>query len=171
MTRRRRLLFILLGCVAAITLAIFLWPREREPEYKGVPLSAWLERGLRDPDFAPALKHMGTNALPFLIRTLKYEEPRCRTWLRNTTSNWPRWLVHNQFGNWLLGYTQSVYEAGTPIAFGILGPDADPALDELGRIARDSKNPAKSTRAGVCILFITNRIAILPDHTDIGAKQ
>jgi hypothetical protein len=169
--KRRRLLLILLGCAASITLAVFLWPREHEPEYKGVSLSAWLERGRRDPDFAPALKHMGTNALPFLIRAITYEEPRWRTRLRDATSNWPRWLAHNRFSNWLLGYTQLTYEAGTPIAFGILGPDADPALDELERIHKTSKNPATSTRALACIAFITNRIAIFPDRTDIGVKQ
>jgi hypothetical protein len=46
------------------------------------------------------------------------------------------------------------------IAFGILGADADPALDELRRIQRDSKDPSTSERARECIQFITERIAI-----------
>lgn len=169
--KRRRLLLIASALLAVTLTAFLLWPREREPEYKGVPLSAWLERSRRDPDFAPALKHIGTNALPFLIRAVKYEEPRWKAWLRGATASWPRWLVRNRFGNRLLGYTQMTYEAGAPIAFGILGPDADPALDELSRFARTSKNPAAANRANISILFITNRIAILSDHTDIGVKQ
>jgi hypothetical protein len=45
---------------------VLLRPREREPEYNGVPLSKWLEQyKLRDAEFARAIRHMGSNALPF----------------------------------------------------------------------------------------------------------
>src|SRR5580765_2189932 len=119
--KRRRLVLILLGSVAAITLAVFIWPHEREPEYKGVPLSAWLDRGRRDPDFAPAFKHMGTNALPFLIRAVKYEEPRWRTWFHRATSNWPRSLRNNSLWHRLWGLTPEIRASSSFFAFGILG--------------------------------------------------
>jgi hypothetical protein len=45
--KRRRLLLILSGCIASITLAFLVWPCEREPEYAGVRLSEWLERYAR----------------------------------------------------------------------------------------------------------------------------
>jgi hypothetical protein len=159
--KRRRLLLILLGSVASITLAILLWLREREPEFNGIPLSTWLERGSSPnyDEFARAIRHMGTNALPFLIRAAKYEEPRWRTWIGRTTSKWPAGALNSRVGQWLLGVDRSPV-----IAFGILGADADPALDELRRIQRDSKDPKTSERAQECIEFITERIGDIRVH-------
>jgi hypothetical protein len=159
--KRRRLVLILLGCVAAITLAVLIWPRQREPEYKGIPLSTWLEQyKWEDAEFAAAIKHMGTNALPFLIRAAKYEEPSWRTWLGRTTSKWPTGALNSRFGQWLMGHKSKSRASSSVIAFGILGADADPALDELRRIQRDSKDPSTSDRARQCIEFITERIGI-----------
>src|SRR5262245_28043596 len=141
--KRRRILLLLVGSVVAITLAFLIWPREREPEYNGVPLSTWLERGnsSNSKEWARAIKHMGTNALPFLIRAAKYEHPCWRNWLFRTTSKWPAGALTSRVGQWLLGDKPISRRGSSVIAFGILGADADPALDELRRIERDTKDP------------------------------
>jgi hypothetical protein len=167
--KRRRVFLILLGSVAAITLAILVWPREREPEYKGVKLSAWLDRGQPDPDFAPTFQHMGTNALPFLIHAVKYEEPRWRTWFRHATSNWPRSLRNNSLWHCLWRLTPEIRANSSVFAFRVLGADALPALNELRQIETTSKNTDTSIRAGGCILFITHGTD--PDHMPIGAIE
>jgi hypothetical protein len=76
--KRRRLLRILLASVASIMLAYLVWPREREPEYNGAALSTWLARcGSTNQSESlaavAAIRHIGTNALPFLIRWIQYE--------------------------------------------------------------------------------------------------
>jgi len=69
-------------CIAALTmiLAISLaacWPRE--PSYEGYPLSCWLQIGYGTgmthgetdrEDADAAIKHIGTNALPYLVKEL-----------------------------------------------------------------------------------------------------
>jgi hypothetical protein len=158
MRTNRRLALILSGCVACMILAFLVWPREREPEYKEVKLSVWLDRGWRDPDFAPAFKHMGTNALPFLIRAVKYEEPLWRTWFQRATSNWPRSFRNNWLWHRPWGLNPEIRARSSFIAYGILGADADPALYELRQIEKTSKNTDISRRASVCIAFITHPI-------------
>jgi hypothetical protein len=159
--KRRRPHLILLGCVVATTFAVFVWPREREPEYNGIPLSTWLEQYQgRGDEFPRAIRHMGTNALPFLIRAVKYEEPRWRTWVGRATSHWPRSLLNNQLGHWLLGRSPEFRASGSVFAFAILGANARSALDELERTAKFSKNQNASARAKACLLFIRGRIEV-----------
>lgn len=161
--KRKRLAIIIFSFLAAVIVGTLLWPREREPEYNGFPLSTYLDRahGSADRDLTQAIRHMGTNALPFLVRAAKYEQPRWRSWLYRTASNWPR-VYNSRFGSWLLRDAPARRAGSSVIAFGILGADADPALDELRRIQRDSKDPVTSERARECIQFITERITIEP---------
>jgi hypothetical protein len=61
----------------------------REPEYQGKPLRAWLEDldgGYGSTKYhagQTAIRAMGTNSLPFLIRYLRYKDPLfSRQWIR-----------------------------------------------------------------------------------------
>jgi len=79
MSRRRKRL-IWSGCVALLFGAALLLWREREPRYQGRPLSTWLgefewnsERGLPCEPATEAVRQIGTNALPFLMRWYSYE--------------------------------------------------------------------------------------------------
>jgi hypothetical protein len=162
MKMRPRRIIIGVGCVVSFTLALMLLrPHDREPQYNGVPLATWLEKyHWRDPEFSRAIKHMGTNAVPFLIQSVQYEEPGWRTWLAHTSSKWPAGALNSGPARWLLG-EKAVARAGASVfAFGILGPDADPALGELRRIQQTSKDASTSERARECIEFITERIRI-----------
>jgi|ERR1051326_210896 hypothetical protein len=143
--KRKRVVIVIFSFLAVVILGALLWPHEREPEYDGVPLSAWLERSnVRGDEFARAIKRMGTNALPFLVRAVEYQEPCWRTWLRHTTPKWPEAARGSRFGRWLLGDKPVVRAETSVFAFGILGADANPALAELRRIEKVSKDPATS---------------------------
>jgi len=137
--KRRRILLILLGCVASITLAVLVWPREREPEYNGIALSTWLERAgrLRTEGFPEAIKHIGTNALPHLVRAVGYQPPRWRYWLARQ----PPTFSNSRLANWLLDDKRIFRAEGAVAAFGILNRDALPALGELQRIAAKRSSP------------------------------
>ncbi len=72
---------ILVGGIAFVTFG------RREPVYQDKPLSYWLDEinraeGLEN--IAPALtaiRAMGTNALPFLLRHIEHEDPPLKSWL------------------------------------------------------------------------------------------
>jgi hypothetical protein len=153
--KRRRTFLMLLGSVAAVTLPILLWPREPEPEYNGVPLSTWLDRGGRayNADFAKAIKRIGTNGIPILIRSLDYHIPRWQFWLRcRIAPKLPKAIVSKPPVQWLLEDKALRRANAAVVAFEILGPDALPALDDLRRIA-GSSDP--SSFAGHVILNLT----------------
>ena len=152
--KRRRILLLLLCPVAAMMLAIFIWPREREPQYNEVALSTWLARcsstnqaeALAAVD---AIRHIGTNTLPVFILWIKYE---------------PRWKI---LGWPVLGKSRNVqrliwnmteYRAITAVrGFQILGSQANPALPELQRLADNPKAPETAIRATHCMIFMTQR--------------
>jgi hypothetical protein len=149
--KRRRLLLILLASVASITLASFIWPREREPEYDGISLSTWLDRtrGRRyDDEFTQAVNHMGTNALPVLLRSVDYQMPPWKIWLRRKIApRLPAVVMGSCPVQWLIDEKALRRADAATVAFGILGSRATPALDDLRRIA--SKHPMGFARAAL----------------------
>jgi hypothetical protein len=100
--KRRRLLLILNACVASITIALLVWPREREPEYNSVELSKWLERyNDKKPHAAEAIRHIGTNALPFLLHWIQYETPGWRNALDHLHTKLPSSVQKARPVQWL----------------------------------------------------------------------
>jgi hypothetical protein len=76
--RGRRILVIAAVVVIIGVLVALLWPG-REPEYEGKKLSEWLtpvkSDGVLlppDPSVCDAVHHMGSNAVPWLLRWVKY---------------------------------------------------------------------------------------------------
>jgi len=136
--KRRRLFIIISASIFAVILAVTLWPREREPEYNGIPLSTWLERGGRncDAQFITAIKRTGTNGLPFLLRAVDYKMSRWKYCLRcKIAPKLPKTVVNKGPVQWLLDEPALCRANGAVFAFDILGPDALPALDDLKRIS------------------------------------
>jgi hypothetical protein len=157
--KRRRTVLLLLGCVAVVSFAIFIRPREHEPEYNGVPLSEWVAHyhidGYDSQTFE-AIRHIGTNALPYLVRWIQYEKPRWKTALNLLGEKLPssiqrlplsRWLVHDK--------AERRAELATE-AFRVLGPKARPARDELLRLAfaENSKSANVQRRATYSLMSI-----------------
>jgi peptidoglycan/xylan/chitin deacetylase (PgdA/CDA1 family) len=138
----------LLCCLpVALCAAAFAFIRlsAREPSYKGMSLTYWLEQGsdlslpangspdvdviaLRRERTAEAVRHIGTNALPHLLRLLNqpYEEPWLKRKLRglNERQNFFRISVRPTVD----------WQNAAREAFQALGPAAAPAIPDLERL-------------------------------------
>jgi HEAT repeats len=125
---------------------LLLWacfaPREHEPSYEGRTLSQWLiaynhDRVQHTPqsrslaDATNAVHHIGTNALPLLVKWISYEIPRWRTGFIDKFTQNPG--------------TVRAYAALT--GFEILGPEGAPAAPALNNLLSDwdRKPPSRAT--------------------------
>jgi hypothetical protein len=145
--RRRRIVIVLAVCVLAGIGVVAFWPGEKEPEYNGKKLSEWLQayelgysNDAEERIFereqkaaANAIQHIGTNALPWLLRWIAYDPPawkekigRFVVKIRSKTVT--RWYVK--------GYRLR-FDAVQ--GFRVLGPNAAPAVAELERIVKGSR--------------------------------
>src|SRR5215468_1695760 len=96
--RWRKLLIVLAVLAAIIAIVVALIPRE--PKYHGRTLSEWIKdsapRKSPDPETTRAIeavRHIGTNGLPWLLKWISAKEPA--DWQVNlTTANvrLPRWV-------------------------------------------------------------------------------
>src|SRR5947208_5523038 len=80
--RKRWIIWVLSGCASAALIAMLAFPTEREPAYGGKKLREWLNLYVQSPDrftdgqeAAEAVRHIGTNALPWLLKWTNYEPP------------------------------------------------------------------------------------------------
>ncbi len=133
-------MLIIVGLLAGALFA-FVWLREKEPEYQGKRLSQWL--GMYEPGTgnsaasdlaARAVREIGTNAVPWLVRWMKYERP----W-------WRVDLVQSLGNKWYQRDRQRARLAAR--GFAILGPAAGCAIPELGRMTRNGEQPATALAA------------------------
>ncbi len=77
---------ILAGMVFLVAALIFAATRSREPVYQGKKLSEWLEEGSSQEEFSYrfsaetrfAVRQIGTNALPFLLDTLRSQDSQVK---------------------------------------------------------------------------------------------
>jgi hypothetical protein len=152
--KRRRLFIIIVAVLAAVILVFTLWPREREPEYNGITLTAWLSQyGSRNSlgiDEAPdAIRHIGTNALPYLIRWIQYESG----WKDSMARKVAKWPVVGQsrFVQQIIQNNTAYRARSATLGFQALGPKVygfgSPAIDELLRLANNPKKPETQARA------------------------
>lgn len=151
MRRRRTLLFLIaaVACVGAIG-AILLRPRE--PSYNGRKLSAWVEEywsgtGIQQypsrtphPEADAAVRHIGTNAIPWMLKWLDYEFSPWKT----KSLNWINRRVARINSSWELRDHDLVRHACVPNAFLALGPMGTGAVDELARLANGTGPQAQS---------------------------
>lgn len=141
--RRKRILIVLAVCVLIGIGVVALLP-EREPQYNGKKLSEWMDvpsRGIDSRHTAQvaeaikAIRAIGTNALPCLLRWAELENPN---WLWRTAErcknfgfNWPQRFV----------FLKVRQRANAWTALHILGRTASPAIPAVGRIAMNSPSP------------------------------
>jgi len=160
----RRLLLILLGCVASITLAMLLWPTEREPEYNGVPLTKWLERynDGNNAEATAAIRRIGTNALPFLLRWIQYESPGWRISLDHLHTRLPSSVQKARVVKWLFK-DKAEYRADLAVeGFSALRSAGKPASDELLRLALAENSRARDTQRRATIALMNMTQAVRP---------
>lgn len=159
MTRGKKLLLLL---AFALVVGIVAWQynRKKEPSYQGRTLSRWLEAyGTDDKEArraaSEAVRHIGANALPFLIRQINYE----RTYGRPPSAG--KKILHtlmHSFGmddQWeeiTVGGENSVQKA--TLAFAALGTNAAPAIPFLMSLATNTARPGAADHAAVALYNI-----------------
>jgi hypothetical protein len=176
--RERRLVLILLAGVALAGIAVILWRSEREPEYRGKKLSEWLKLykqpvGAVAPvvsnEAADAVRHIGTNGLPFLLKWMREEQevklPRWEEWVFMRVWGWN---VNSRARNMILeGLAGREFRAGRAIwGFIILGPKASPAVPDLVRMARSGN--VESAKSATLALGYLGKNALQPLLTLAG---
>jgi len=138
---RWRTLLILAVLLVAGSLTAFLWTRDRQPQYEGRNLLHWLElyelgAGNREAteQAARAVRQIGTNAVPWLVKWMKYERPY-----------WRAEVVQMLGNKWYQRARQHARLADR--GFAILGPTANCALPELDRMTHNTAQPATALAA------------------------
>jgi hypothetical protein len=130
--------FIILIAAAAAVVLLMFWPAA-EPSYQGKPLSHWLEQyrlaryhGMfEQAQSEEAVRTIGTNALPVLIRMIQTHDSRLKQLLMNWSSKQTLFQ---------LGFTPANelrYRA--TIGYEILGPAAKSQVAELTTILTMAK--------------------------------
>src|SRR5438105_1989920 len=152
MRKRRVYLSFFVLLLVGVFLAVFR--PEREPEYGGKKLSEWVESyGLPEQwdssnrfraacfsNADKAIGHIGTNAVPYLVGWVLYEQPR-----------W-KWRLHYRLGAILretpnrAGFRDKRLQraAGATLAFKALGSEASQAIPVLSQALTE---PERTTSA------------------------
>jgi len=159
------------AAVAVITvIVVAAWPGEKEPEYQGKKLSEWMavpvprqEMYLRwvilasREDVAEAIRHIGTNALPYLVKSLHYEETaKWRMNLYRTYSKLPDWSRMAWVTKKLVPNPERGPRAAVS-AFNVLRAEAAPAIPALFRLSHD-QNSSTAGCARDALSVIPNEI-------------
>lgn len=145
--KTRRRIVLLLACGALVAGVFSLVSRPREPSYNGRRIREWLELYTSDAvtsrssDEAPdAIRGIGTNAIPYLLKWIRYEPPRWREILGY--GDIPDWLRE-----WIVNDTKDDLATAACNGFQLLGPDAESAIPELARIMNAPHGHVSSARA------------------------
>jgi hypothetical protein len=117
---------------------VAFWPGEREPEYNGKKLSEWLALQNDHPaEVTEAVRAIGTNGLPVLIRWAEYQVPGWRNRLHRLYAKFPRPLYHSFVASCLANQKEQMRAFNSVFAFSKLGGDASAAAPELSRFVRE----------------------------------
>ena len=152
---KRRAVWVLPACALAALVAMLAFSTEREPDYGGRRLRVWLKLYQRSSDrftdgqeAAEAVRHIGTNALPWLLKWTDYQPSGWKMALR---TNPPaavrrRGYIRSAY-LWLLDSPAEERDWLARCGFEILGPQARPALPEVERRMADWRKPWRASGA------------------------
>ena len=157
MRQRLLLLFVPAFVLGLGGVAFFSLRGEREPEYNGWKLSQWLEAcaGRSPKEYPPgysvaaeAVQHMGTNALPFLIKWIQYQPSpwaaRARTLIRKLPASAQ---TSSLVKSVLVDKAKDRAEGAAAYGFRFIGLGAARAAPELIELMNDPRRPAIAVRA------------------------
>lgn len=140
--RMRHRILIALAAVPTVAVAISLLSRDSEPQYQGCKLSEWLPQTAGVPSEADeAIRQIGTNALPCLLKWIAYEPSPIRNFAFYRLTRISPALAHP-----LSDFPMRNRAAEAEYAFLILGPAARGAVPELARLAINAKDLQASIR-------------------------
>jgi HEAT repeat protein len=154
MRKRRKLLLIFLPCAIALVLLLTLW-REREPRFGDRSLLQWIaitEHPDSDPDYSKsdaeqAIHHIGTNAVPFLVKCIQYRERPWQTRLGGLCSKLPE-TIGEPLSSLVAG-RGAQRQAAAFQGLQILGPDAKSAIPALTNLLTTQRSLADDC---ICVL-------------------
>jgi hypothetical protein len=142
-------LLVLLGIGGALAAAFYL-VKPSQPEYKGVTLHTWVERyaapnpNPQKQEAKHAIQTIGTNAIPYLLKWIDYEEP---TWPKKAS----RWIPYiYRIAPWWFSPKQ--FDAA--FGFAILGTNAASAVPTLANILNDTNRITAHSRVAYALCCI-----------------
>jgi hypothetical protein len=153
--RRKLIVLAVLAVLVGVTVLRGHWD---EPHYKARSLSYWVglyttagtnsAAAQRHQAAAnEAVRHIGTNALPYLLSWLDYDPyPRAMR-IAKMRSHLPTSLTHSRFATWLYRDPSQRRSTGATYALLALGPQAQPALPDLVRMLNTTNSEATPARA------------------------
>jgi hypothetical protein len=103
------------------------------------------------------MRHIGTNALPFFVHWIQYEQPKWRTSIDRVLWKLPPTFLNTRAGRWLVADRTRDRAWRAVAGFAFLGTNAAPALPELRRFAHDDSKSQTQCRADVALMFVATR--------------
>src|SRR5260221_130637 len=162
--RKRRVYFIL-GVVSVVLAGVLVavFRREREPEYGGKRLSKWVKgysptyafmsESAQKPtaeEAANAIRHIGTNALPYLLECIQYEPPPWKAKLWTVTDK----LFRRSPGTSWLSDKRILRAESACYALIGLGPDVEGVVEGLTKVLNDPNALSSEARAAAALVSL-----------------
>ncbi len=157
--RRDYLILGVLGVVLAGVLVAVFW-RDREPEYGGKRLSEWVEAYAvtrlfvgwerENKEAVVAIRHFSTNAVPHLLKWIRYETP---AW-RKTFYGIANPVLRRLNAAWVLWDKRVRLAEHAAWVFDVLGPDGQGAIPKLTQLLDGSSSLDCEQRAITALLKI-----------------
>ena len=161
-SKRSRRWILLAGAVAAVALLVLL-TRDREPSCQGRSLSAWLQVYARELDDPPsdrkaeaAIRQIGTNALPFLVRWVRHESTgdALKRMVNAMLFRMPEASTPRALQRWADPELSEPKGVTAAKAFAVLGDQARPVIPELTKLMNDPAAPAGAETAVLALAGI-----------------
>ena len=157
--RRWRLILVLAACALAAGLVACWALRPKEPEFKGKSLTFLLRHP--DENTPEAIRAIGTNALPFLVKWVDYKgPPKWQTWGLRILMKLPASIRNRPIWDSVLLSDADRHATESLAAFEMLGTAAAPASPQLTVLLRQSKS--RNTRIGAAYALASIGEAGLP---------
>ena len=175
----KRRVYLILLVLVLVGVVVVLATREREPEYGGKRLSEWVKDlpalwMQERPDLSherareseQAVRQIGTNASPYLLRWIEYDPPGWKVRLQVTFNRIAGRLNLSRDLTNIERDSLRSFDAMSPLIE--LGPKADGVIGDLTRMAHGPKARGVRNRALVVLGALgTNAARAVPDLLDI----
>ncbi len=157
--KKRSKMMLVTATIAALVLVIWcaLPSHLIEPSYEGCSLSGWLERGTvsvhpeKQAKLDEAYRSMGSNALPFLLNWMQYEQPRWKGKFIAFANEYLTWIQDDYSDGALLRAQHAHFVIPK------LGPSACNAIPELTTlVVRTNDSQQVRSRAYMCLLILAD---------------
>jgi hypothetical protein len=159
----RKRIMLLLALASSSLIALLLWVtiRDTEPRYQDKNLSSWLyiyscseSIAARD-EAKEAISHFGSNAAPYLLRSIRYVPPNWRPLAKKCCQKLATLRLARAIIPSALVIDTHVAQADCAVGgFRLLGQKVAAAFPELARLACDASHEERADRAIQALLFI-----------------